>query len=124
MKDEWITPYVQNLREEVQLPGSNSCSKMPTIALKFALDKEYMKPNHIPTLFVINCRNYDGIAGMALNNEAYTAYPSECEVLLAEGCAVFVLTVDRDVVIKASPVGQMACYDGKSITIIHLYHNW
>lgn len=51
----------------------------------------------VPTIFVFACRNYEKIQGMTMNSEAYSAYPSESEVLLCEGCEVFVLAVDRDV---------------------------
>ena len=51
-------------------------------------------------LYVISCRNYFAPLGMMMNNEAYTAYPNEGELLLSEGCQVFVLAVDTGVKIK------------------------
>lgn len=76
----------------------------------------------IPTLFVIICQNYRGINGIFMNNEAYTAYPSESEVLLSEGCKMFVLAVDRGVKINNSTDGVISTYNGKEVTIIHMLH--
>ena len=47
-----------------------------------------------PTLFVISVRNYISPEGMRMNNEAYTSYPGENEILLREGCPVFVLDIE------------------------------
>ena len=80
-----------------------------------------MKENQIPTLFVIACENYSGIDGMTMNNEAYTAYPSESEVLLAEGCRIDVLGVDYNVKIDNNK-GKIAVFNGKKMTVVHLYH--
>ena len=69
---------------------------MPMVALGFAFPNK-PKDGHTPTLFVIACRNYLGINGITMNNEAYSAYPSEAEVLLADGCFVDVLALDYEV---------------------------
>ena len=47
-----------------------------------------------------------------MNNEAYTAYPSEAEVLLCEGCSIHVLGVDLKLKIDNNQ-GQIAKYNGK-----------
>ena len=80
-----------------------------------------MKENQIPTLFVIACQNYSGIDGMTMNNEAYTAYPSESEVLLAEGCGIIVLGVDYNVKIDNNK-GKIGVFNGKKMTVVHLLH--
>ena len=59
-----------------------------------------------------------------MNNEAYSAYPSEAEVLLSEGCAMFVLAVDTGFMIENTVGGAMAPFNGKEMTVIHLYHFW
>ena len=121
MKDEWVQPYVENVGEEVRLPGSNSCSKSPIVALRFAFPQK-PKEGHTPTLFVIAFKNYDFISAMTMNNEAYSAYPSEAEVLLCEGCPVYVLAVDRGIMIENQTGGDMASFTGRAITIVHLFH--
>ena len=60
-----------------------------TVALAFALDQ--LKEGLIPTLFVISCQNYERFNGMVMDNEAYSAYPNEAEVLLTDGCDMYVL---------------------------------
>ena len=59
---------------------------------------------------------------MTMNNEAYTAYPAEDEVLLSDGCPMFVLSVDKGFKITNTGDGEMSEFDGKVITIVHLYH--
>ena len=56
-----------------------------------------------------------------MNNSAYTAYPAEGEILLMEGCPVFVLSVDTEVLIENAH-GAMAHFNGNKITIVHLFH--
>ena len=40
-----------------------------------------------------------------MDNEAYSSYPSEAEVLLTDGCDMFVLSVDREVMIHNNTKG-------------------
>ena len=54
-----------------------------------------------------------------MNNEGYTAYPREKEMLLSEGCGVWVLNVERDVVVE-NMRESFEDFVGKAITIIHL----
>ena len=56
-----------------------------------------------------------------MNNEAYSAYPSEGEFLLSEGCGVNILAVERNFTIKNFHP-SLDKYDGKVLTIVHLYH--
>ena len=70
-------------------------------------------------LFVISCQNYNSYEGFELDNQQYTAYPVEREILLSEGCQVRVLGVERDYVIKNE---NMPLYNGKQVTIIHLFN--
>lgn len=101
MLDNWIKPYVKEMGKSVKLPGNNSCSKSLPVALVFAFKKQN-DMNKKPTLFVIATRNYNGIAGVSLNTRETTAYPSEGEVLLAEGCEVHIMAVDTDVIIEGT----------------------
>ena len=57
-----------------------------------------------------------------MDHEGYSAYPSEAEVLLTDGCDMFVLSVDKDVKIQNNTDGLMAKYSGKNMTIVHMFH--
>ena len=35
-----------------------------------------------------------------MNNEAYTAYPSEREILLMEGASMYILSVERNFLVQ------------------------
>ncbi len=111
MKSEWVLPYEQNTFNHVfkkgdnkgkplyvHLPGNQSCSQNLKVALRFAIGNR--KEDYISTLFVISCQNYCSPDGFRMNNEAYTAYPSEREILLRDGCPVFVLALEKDIVIN------------------------
>lgn len=74
------------MKEYICLPGNASCSQDVKTALGFALD--YPKTDHVSVLFVISCRNYEGPRGIRLNNEAYSAFPGEREILLTEGACM------------------------------------
>ena len=56
-----------------------------------------------------------------MNHEAYTAYPSEAEVLLCEGCHIWVLGVDYGVKIE-NDQGQIGKFNGQEMTVVHLFH--
>lgn len=85
--------------KNVRLPSSNSCSKILLVGLQYAF-KPAKDMNKKPTLFVIATRNYNGIAGVTLNTAETSAYPHECELLLAEGAEVHIMSVDTNVVIQ------------------------
>ena len=89
------------------------------VALGFALNK--IKEDYTPVLYVILSQNYYFSRGVQMNNEAYSAYPDEGEFLLTEGCKVFVLKVEHNVKIT-NDMPEMHSFNGKTITIIHLYH--
>ena len=55
-----------------------------------------------------------------MNNEAYTAYPAEGELLLPEGSEVIILKIEEGVKINNTHQG-MKKYNEKSITIVYLY---
>ena len=82
---------------------------------------EWIKDNQTPTLFVFACGNYKMINGMTMNNEAYTAYPSESEVLLYEGCGINVLSIDYGVKIENNE-GEIGMYNGQQRTVVHRFH--
>ena len=97
MKAEWLAPWLNRVGEEVKIPGNSSCSQNLKIALGFAAANP--KPDHTSVLFVISCRNYFSPRGVRMNNEAYTSFPVESEILLMEGCEVYIVGVEKDVVI-------------------------
>ena len=92
MQNNWIKPYYDQTGHTVYLPQSMSTSKDPMVALGFAMP-DRIKDNQTPTLFVFAIQNYYTMSGLTMNNEAYTAYPSEKEVLLSEGCKVYILGI-------------------------------
>ena len=55
-----------------------------------------------------------------MNNEAYTAFPVEREILLMEGQRAFILAVERDVQIMNS-FPSFADFNQKTLAIIHLF---
>ena len=119
MKQEWLDPWIQSVGKEVCIPGNNSCSQNLKVALGFAAGEGKPKPQHLAVLFAICCRNYDSPSGIRMNNEAYTSYPVEREMLLTEGCGVYVLLVEE--VVIENEHAAWADFNGKTITIVHLY---
>ena len=59
---------------------------------------------------------------MTMNNEAHSAYPGEAEVLLCDGCDMIVLGVDSCFKIGNKGKGEMSRFNGKSVTIVHMFH--
>ena len=107
MKEVWIAPYHEKVNgPQIHLPGNNSCSVSLVEALGFAIP-EHQSSDKLATLFVIGCQNYKRIDGFFLNSEAYSSYPREKEVLLCDGCDMFILAVDSGIKIKNSSGGQM-----------------
>jgi len=122
MKEEWLAPYKEEVGGDgVHLPGNTSCSRDMKVALGFALDKP--KPDHHGVLFVISVRNFDSPDGIQMNNEAYTAYPEEGELLLIEGKRVWVLAVEKGITIKNLSQEYQA-YNDKVVSIVHLHSSW
>ena len=97
MPEKYLEPFKNQVgKSQFHLRGNTSCSKSMPQALKFARpDKQ--KNEFISVLFVIGCQNYERINGFVMNNEAYSAYPSEEEILLCDGCDMFALSVDSNV---------------------------
>ena len=81
MKEDWIAPWEQNTAtgNEICLPTTSSCSQNLGVALGFAFKNPRAEYN--PVLFAISVQNYIS-RGMRMNNEAYTAFPVEREILL------------------------------------------
>ena len=73
-----------------------------------------------PVLFIFTIMNYVGYQGVRLNNEAFSSYPYEQEVLLSEGCEVYAVGVE-DIVIN-NKHQDFDKYNGKSVTLIYLVH--
>ena len=73
-------------------------------------------------IFVISCQNYFGYHGIRLNNEAYSSFPEENEILLRDGFEVYVLTVKEDQRFKTTHQ-KLKKYDGLVFDIIHLFHD-
>lgn len=131
MKPEWLAPYEENLAPEknftsgtyegwpifVYLPAYNSCTQDMSVALEFATMNA--GPDRICVIFVISCANYVTPDCVRMNNEAYTAYPNEGEVLLTDGCVMRVLAIQRDVKID-NPYPSFKRFTGQTITVIHM----
>ena len=99
--------------------GNLSCSQQIRVALEFATQNKDEERKAV--IFVICCHNFVAPAGIRMNNEAYTGYPSEAEFMLIEGCKVTVLGVEHDFLIE----NQLECFKsfkGVPFTVIHLYH--
>ena len=56
-----------------------------------------------------------------MNNEAYSAYPSEEEILLCDGCDMFALSVDSNIQLN-NMTGLLSHFNNKILTVIHLFH--
>lgn len=101
MAPEWVHMYDEHIffktGQSIYMAGNNSFSQNLKVALEFAIDN--IKMIHNPVLFVVSCQNYNSPLGIRMNNEAYTSYPSEQEYLLQEGCPIFVLGVEHNVLI-------------------------
>ena len=95
MKQEWIQPYVDNVGKFVHPAGSNSYSRNLTVALDFAFKDQAQDKK--PVLFLLLKGNYLGQGSVMMNGEAYSSYPSEGEMLLAEGVGVRILGFGSEV---------------------------
>ena len=56
-----------------------------------------------------------------MNNEAYSAYPSEEEILLCDGCDMFALSVDSNIQLN-NMTGLLSLFNNKILTVVHLFH--
>ena len=57
-----------------------------------------------------------------MNNEAYSCYPSEADVLLSDGCDIVVLAVDSNVNIQNKLANSIEYFNKKHLAIVHLFH--
>ena len=57
-----------------------------------------------------------------LNNEGYSAFPTEDKFLLTEGIRVWVLSIVK-VHKVVNNYEQLAKYNGKTIMIVHMMHD-
>ena len=88
------------------------------IALTQALPESLPKDTK-PVLFVITCQNYDSFGGVKVDSLANQAYPKEEEIILKQGCEVYVLAVENGVQINNPFIKDI---NKKKITIIYLLH--
>ena len=95
MQEDWTYKYRDKIGNQIRLNGNTSCSRKLIVALGFALDN--LKLYHTPVLFVTACQNFYAPKGIMMNNDHYSAYPEENELLLQEGCKVWVLHIDENV---------------------------
>ena len=111
MLKDWINSY-ENLNDlkrsqkfrsrKIHMSGNSSCTRNLEIALDFAFKKsKVVDETKIPVIFVISCQNFEAYPGVRLNNKAYSAYSSEQEILLSEGCPALILDIQHDFVIKS-----------------------
>ena len=63
-----------------------------------------------PVLLMISCKNDSNYKGFALDNETYSAYPAEREILLSEGLRVLILDVQDNFQIDNPNFGQFKIY--------------
>ena len=56
-----------------------------------------------------------------MTSEACSAYPHEAELLLMDGCQVYILSVQKNVIVKNNS-GDFSKYNGKKLTIVHMFH--
>ena len=130
LNKEWINQWHQHAVEleikknnkrkaldYVCLPENTSTSMSLKEALVFSKCTS-MDTNNLPVLFVFALQNYKGYAGFRLNEDKYSAYPLEEEVLLKEGFEVYVLRVETMTVQNRSH--EVSELHGKNITVIHL----
>ena len=95
MKREWVQDYDKALQSEqkLYLKGQTSTSFDIKVACDFAFND--LSDAKIPVLFFYTIQNYDHFLGVRLNDEAFSAYPCEGEIVLMEGCIVYVVGIEE-----------------------------
>lgn len=134
MTEEMLIPYEKNTYQSelkegldkgrplfIHMPGNTICTFNLKVALTVAT-RNQLSEEHFPVLFVISCKNFTSPEGIRMTNESYTCYPCEEEILLRESCPMYVLAVERNVLIENEFSG-FAPFNGRQLTIIHLFHN-
>ena len=58
-----------------------------------------------------------------MTGEAVSAYPEEEEVLLTDGCYMWILAVDENVLINNITQGKIKEFNGKRIHVVHLFND-
>lgn len=119
MEDDSILPFVKNVGKDfVRLSANTSFYQNPLVAINhsFTLQGQDISP----VIFVVACQNYESPFGLMFRNEAYSAYPSEREFLLIEGSNLWVLAINPTIIVE-NAVSELSKYNGKLITVIHLY---
>ena len=126
LKQDQINDYKTKAAsgDRYHLAGQTSCFESLDIGLKHAfgaLDQAGARSSEqAPVLFVYTVQNYWSYMGVRLNNEAFTAYPGEGELLLCDGCPVYVLGVSQ--VVVGNGHADFAKYTGKALTVIYMAH--
>lgn len=118
MKQEWIDPFLKNIGKEVCIPGYTSCSRVPSVALGFALQGGISDKQ--PVIFLNVVHNYGFTGGVMMNSEAYSSYPHEAEILLYEGIEATILGYEENFEIT-NKHECMKEFTGKQVMVIYLY---
>lgn len=134
MKQEWIDHYHNAISDEwVKIPGYTGCTERLDIALSFAFKNLDKGTCLKPVLFFITVKNLGGYKGINMGSESCSAYPNECETLFNEGIDIQKqsLMFNEGMTVRVLDVHEVtidnkdeafAKYNGKTITIIHLFH--
>jgi len=78
------------------MPGNITCSEDLGAALSQSFNSCYQGSNEQkPVIFVMSVRNQYAFHGIRIGNESYSAYPNEKQILMKEGCEVYVLKVEE-----------------------------
>lgn len=106
----------------MHLPGIHSFFKNLFVALLVAQD-ERISDNFL-TLFVVACQNYKSFMGLSFGNMAKSDDKASYDgtVTLCEGCPVYILAIQKDLKIKNNSKSDMDRFDGRTMTVVHLYH--
>ena len=73
----------------------------------------------MPVLYVLCLSNYNEAQGMLLNTSAFSAYPSESELILVEGIEVYILGIEESFEIENESSPFMEKFNGKMMTIVY-----
>lgn len=89
--------------------------------MEYAFNQNSKFPERRPVVFLVVCQNYFRFNGIRMNNEAYSSYPHEKEVLLTEGCDIYVMQVERDVRLEETHESFKE-YEQRSVDLIYCFH--
>ena len=96
--DNWERGVILDQEDQlplIQLPPFTSYTNSVNFALDCALANTHM--NTMPVIFCMSNANYNSFGGFSMANQAYSAYPTEQEVVLNQGTEAYVLSVEREV---------------------------